>query len=473
MRFLLFGTGDYYNRYKHWFIHHKVVALLDNSAQKQHTMMDGLEIVSPEEGIKLEYDEIIILSFYVKQMKEQLIQMGVAKERIFHFYDLHRIISWQKMKRPIQYYLNAEEIVAAVESVMPKILLMSNELTLGGPPIALFHAAMILRKEGYKIIYSSMIDGPLKDILIKNGIPVVVDENLQLARMRETTWVKSFSLIICNTLNFHVFLSERDTSIPVIWWLHDARFFYDGVNKDVMTKISSKNLKTVSVGSIPARAINDFLPELKCEELLYGVKDSADHTESKKADKIIRFITIGFLEDIKGQDILIRAIERLSDIVRQKCKFYIVGHDKTLFGEKLREKSAGYQEILFTGSVDRKRIHELLGTVDVLICPSRQDSMPTVVAEAMMHSVPCLISDAIGTAAYIQNKVNGLIFESENADKLSEQIKWCTQHYQELAEIGIRARKVYETHFSMEVFEKQLLAYVNEMTETTRRQTNE
>lgn len=42
------------------------------------------------------------------------------------------------------------------------------------------------------------------------------------------------------------------------------------------------------------------------------------------------------------------------------------------------------------GVVDfnRKQVDEILNEADVLVSPSRQDSMPTVAAEAMMHSVP-------------------------------------------------------------------------------------
>lgn len=50
MRFLLFGTGDYYNRFKKWFAQHEVLALLDNSVQKQYTEIDGLSVLPPKEG---------------------------------------------------------------------------------------------------------------------------------------------------------------------------------------------------------------------------------------------------------------------------------------------------------------------------------------------------------------------------------------------------------------------------------------
>lgn len=40
-----------------------------------------------------------------------------------------------------------------------------------------------------------------------------------------------------------------------------------------MKQISISNLRAVSVGPVPAEAIRGFLPELKCDELLYGVDD--------------------------------------------------------------------------------------------------------------------------------------------------------------------------------------------------------
>lgn len=465
MELLLFGTGDYYNRYKKWFKHHKVLALLDNSIQKQHTIIDGIVVLSPEEGVKLHYDRIVILSFYVKQMKQQLISLGVDEEKIYHFYNLHQLLD-NKEHMPIQYFLNAGEIIKSGENSSFKVLLMSTDLVLGGPSIALFHAAIILKNYGYKVVYVSMWDGPLRELLTQCDIPVVVDENLPVSTMKQTEWVNAFSLIICNTLNFHIFLSERDTTIPVIWWLHDARFFYDGVNKETIRKIEFDNLKVVSVGPVPTDAIKEFLPNIDCEELLYGVQEadnSPNYIDIRESNKKVQFITIGFLEDIKGHDILLQAIKKLTDDIRHKCRFYIVGHDKTLFGEKIHEESADIEEIVFTGKVSRKEIHELLANSDALICPSRQDSMPTVVAEAMMHAVPCIVSNVIGTASYIQDNKSGFVFESENSTALAEKIKWCVLNKSELEIVGNKARRLYENYFSMEAFEKQFLRIVQEV----------
>ena len=93
------------------------------------------------------------------------------------------------MDHPFIYFFEQKE------NAGHKILLLSNDLALGGPSIALFHAAIILKKCGYSVVYASMLEGPLKDKIIEHDIPVVVDENLQIATMKETKWVDTFSLI--------------------------------------------------------------------------------------------------------------------------------------------------------------------------------------------------------------------------------------------------------------------------------------
>ena len=40
MQYIIFGTGDYYERYKKWFDKKDIVALIDNSPAKQNTFID-------------------------------------------------------------------------------------------------------------------------------------------------------------------------------------------------------------------------------------------------------------------------------------------------------------------------------------------------------------------------------------------------------------------------------------------------
>ncbi len=461
MKYFIFGTGDYYNRYKKWFDKDSVLALLDNSPQKQNTFIDGIEVLSPAQGVRLSYDAVIILSFYVKSMKEQLLELGVSDDKIYHFYDLHKLIKLEACSRPVRYYGKAFELIRDGEC-KNKILLLSQDLTFGGPSLALFHGAEVLKKHGYAVVYASMLDGPLRTKIEEAGIPVVVDENLQVGKMQDCGWISGFSLVICSTINFHVFLAGRDTDIPVIWWLHDSLFFYDGVDKALLQGIDRRNLRVVSVGPVPRQAIQSFLPDLEVGTLNYGVLDTVqdNRRHHEKKDKVC-FLTIGYIESRKGQDILIQAIRMLPEEDRKKAEFYLVGQDSSLMAQQLKEETADWDNIFFTGTVDREEIHRLLAKGDVLICPSREDPMPTVAAEAMMHSLPCILSDAAGTAAYIDNGNDGLIFQSGNASKLAERISWCIGHYDSLPSMGEAARGVYEARFSSDVFERELMKLIN------------
>lgn len=449
MKLLVFGTGEYYERFKRWIVKEEVVALIDNSPAKQGTVIDGREVLSPQEGISRDYDVIIIMSFYVKAMKKQLLELGVASERIYHFYDLRKLINIKENRQDIQYYGITEQMLK--EEAGEKIGLLSTDLALGGTAIALFHMAKVLRKLGYSIIFASTMDGPLREQIEMQGIPVVIDPNLQLATMRETEWAAGFRLIICNAINYYIFLSDRDLRIPMIWWLHDSLFFYDGVDRDVLRQMSQKNLTVLSVGAVPEKAIHSIVPELRVGQLLYGVEDTRMNEDGKT-----RFVAVGCIEERKGQDILVQAVCLLPKEIRQKAVFYLVGNDTSLLAGQIREQTGSMPEIIMTGAVGRKEIHKILEDADVMICASREDPMPTVAAEAMSHSVPCILSNVTGTAAYIQEKENGLIFESENVSELAEKIKWCIENRVFLAEMGNRARKIYKTIFSMERFEEEV-----------------
>lgn len=463
MNILLFGTGEYYERYKKWFYQENVLALLDNSSAKQGTHIDGILVLSPEEGVRLAYDIVVILSFYVKEMKKQLLACGVAETCIYHFYDLNALFTKKAFARkeaahPIQYYGNPQKILCAPPlEDRKKVVLISHDLTLGGPAIALFHAAQILKKNGYDVVVASMIDGPLKDIILENKIPVIVDVSLQVKTMAEVSWVQNFQIVLCNTNAFCVFLSDRDTSIPVIWWLHDSAFFYDGINKNLLCKISRKNLAAVSAGPVPEKAIQNLVPDFPAGRLIYGVADhGACGAMRRKTDRVV-FVTIGYAEPRKGQNILVEAVQRIRPEIRKKAVFYLIGQNTSLFAQELKKRISCLPEIEMFSEVGREEINDILKNADVMVCPSREDPMPTVAAEAMMHSVPCIVSDATGTAECITDGINGYIFKSGDIQNLSDRLACCIGQKENLKRTGQKARKLYEKYFSMEVFEKELL----------------
>jgi len=459
LKILLFGTGDYYQRYKKWFENYDVLALLDNSPNKIGTYIDGTLVVSPEDITKYDYDYIVILSFQYDDMKAQLLQLGVAEEKIYHFYNLRNLIDWKEHpKEIIKYNYNRDG-----DTNLRKALLLAQELTIGGPGLALLQLGLSLRKKSFAVTFASMIDGPLRERLEREHIDTIIDNNMQLSTMLEEPWVGEYNLVICNTLNFHVFLSERDLGIPCVWWLHDAGFFYAGADKGLIQNLDLYNLFIYSVGPIPRNAIREINPSLYIKDLLYGVEDVTVKMPKQEGPEELLFVMIGFLEYIKGHDILVEAIRQGYKEICGKVKFVIIGHGDTLYGDGIRKECEGLSGISFTGVVGRQGIHGYLEKADVLICPSRQDSMPTVVAEAMSHSTPCIISDAIGTSEYLRDTVDCLKFCSGDAKQLSEVLIWSSKNKDKLKKIGQNARKTYEKLFSVAAFEEKVSGMLSDI----------
>lgn len=259
--YVLFGTGDYYQRYRQWFNGRNVLAVLDNDKKKQGTMLDGHPVIPPEEVTALPFDVVVILSFHITEMKRQLVNLGVAEEKIYHFYDLRELFAAEETE------------TVSKEGDLKSILLLSHDLSLGGPALALYHAALVLREAGYEVTFASMLDGALREKLEERMIPVMIDRRLQISTMRELPWTAKYDLVFCSTIHYHTFLFDREEDIPVIWWLHDSAFFYEGIRAGRLADISDRNLKYVSVGPVPGNAMKQYRPDAVIEDLIYGVSE--------------------------------------------------------------------------------------------------------------------------------------------------------------------------------------------------------
>lgn len=66
-KYILFGTGDYYSRFHHWFYDRDVIAVLDNDPDKQGKTIDGHPVIAPEGILNYEYDVVVVLSFILQQ----------------------------------------------------------------------------------------------------------------------------------------------------------------------------------------------------------------------------------------------------------------------------------------------------------------------------------------------------------------------------------------------------------------------
>lgn len=461
MRILLFGTGDYYQKYKEWFKSEEIDALIDNDKCKQGRRMDGHDVISPEAVPERKFDCIVILSVHEASMHRQLADLGIPEEKIYKFSELHKHTGILNNRNELECY-GEDDFFAEVMGGRgaDTIVLMSHNLDLNGAALALFYAAQILKSNGYSVLFVSWTDGPLRTHIRRCGIPVMIDAAMQIKTLEERKWLSSYRSIICNTVNYYRFLSGREKEVRVLWWLHDPAFFYESLDKDQLRKISKRNMTVCAVGPIAERAFKEYFPEWKVRQLLYGIPDVKPRRRNHKHMEIV---TIGNVQDYKGQDILVEALRQLPQEALDKIHVSVIGSQQSAYATAVREAAKGLEQVSFLPAVDREGIHEFLDGADLLVCPSRADCMPVAVGEGMQHGVPCIVSDATGTAAYINDSVDGFVVRSDDTEQLAGRLLWCIGHPKELAHIGEKGRQIYERYFSMEIFEENLLNVIRDI----------
>ena len=90
MKALLFGTGDYYRKYREWFRPEDILGLVDNDEGKSGTRIDGYRVYLPHEAVSLPYDCVVILSVHEEAMRRQLTELGVPEDKIYIYSELYK-----------------------------------------------------------------------------------------------------------------------------------------------------------------------------------------------------------------------------------------------------------------------------------------------------------------------------------------------------------------------------------------------
>src|SRR5207237_5334393 len=89
-------------------------------------------------------------------------------------------------------------------------------------------------------------------------------------------------------------------------------------------------------------------------------------------------------ESRKGQDVLLEAIQQLDSETRARARFEMAGRPlETGFYDQLRARSRNLENVRLLGPVDHEQAIELLRQADVVVCPSRDETMPIFLLAVM------------------------------------------------------------------------------------------
>lgn len=148
-------------------------------------------------------------------------------------------------------------------------------------------------------------------------------------------------------------------------------------------------------------------------EFVYnGLDEKYFKCDSKKYKSIKKIGFVGSICKRKGIDLLINNIEDLIQLDLQVYIAYGMIEDTKIYKQLLELKNKYNDHICIYENLDSEQIKDLYDKLDVLIVPSRQDPLPTVIMECMARRTIVIGRNIDGIPEMINN--DELLFENSN-----------------------------------------------------------
>lgn len=137
------------------------------------------------------------------------------------------------------------------------------------------------------------------------------------------------------------------------------------------------------------------------------------------------FLFIGRLEKVKGIDILIESVNLLlRENKNLNFNLYIfgVGSMEKQIKEKIKEYNL-QKNVFFMGFASSQTAATYLNQCDWLVIPSRMESIPVVMSDALQMNTPVIASDVGDMGHLIRNYNIGKVIRSGDVADLTEKLK--------------------------------------------------
>ena len=172
------------------------------------------------------------------------------------------------------------------------------------------------------------------------------------------------------------------------------------------------------------------------------------------------FLFLSRIHPKKGVDLLISAYLKLKKEYKTIPDLVIAGPGlDTIFGKAIQEMAIN-QPIYFPGMLEGDIKWGAFYGCEAFILPSHQENFGIAVVEAMACAKPVLISNQVNIWREIEKANAGLICEDTEAGVLAMLKYWTKEAEENKKTMGIRASKVFKTHYAIDKAAARMIACV-------------
>ncbi len=341
-----------------------------------------------------------------------------------------------------------------------RALFFAHETTWSGAPVQLLHLVTWLKRSGWDVAVAvpkpaTAESGPISLELAQAGVPTfpLVDLSQPPDFAELKTLCAPFDVVVANTLVMWAAVrAANEQGIPVLWYIHES--------------LVAKQLIAQNPEIVPALGMADVLvmPTRRTAQLYalftdrpievvpYGIPAAQIPPDLPPSDPaLIRFLLLGTYEPRKGQDLFLEAIKQLRRSTQSRASFQMAGRvlDHS-FRETLAHQAAPLPNVSLRDALSHDEALAASAATDVLVCSSRDETMPIAILEAMSLGKAIVTTNVGGIAEWLRDGVNALLVPPEDHRALAEALHRCLEERGLVDSLGANARRTFFKHFSIE-----------------------
>jgi len=169
-------------------------------------------------------------------------------------------------------------------------------------------------------------------------------------------------------------------------------------------------------------------PKARVEQIEHAPDSIFHNVQRQPKTKPFRFLFVGTLEQRKGGDLLIQALDQLQD--EMAFELIIAGNVEAGMLRALQQRASTklWQRVNFKKDLTPSQVAQELAAATMMIFPTLADVSPNAVKEAVVAGVPVVGSVIGGIPDYVITGQNGVLFPAGDLTGLIEAIRAACRH---------------------------------------------
>lgn len=230
-----------------------------------------------------------------------------------------------------------------------------------------------------------------------------------------------------------IILKRVFRNIKIVYTIHDTNIIKENIF--LVSKINKYCDKVISISdSVKEECLYYGIDNFKISKVYNGIDIEKFNIVKEKHKNINIGCVARILPEKKGQDILIKALEKIKD--KQDIRLFFAGDVEYINGKKILKKLNILKKLVkdlnlnenveFCGNIEN--IPEFLKNIDILVLPSRYEGFGLVLIEAMAAKIPVIASNIDGPKKIINDKY-GYLFNVNDHEDLALKLLECIDNY--------------------------------------------